>query len=76
MSGKMEALLQLDHDGLAEELESAHRELFNLRFQVSTSQLTDISELKKARRQIARIKTLIRTRELEEEGNVGISTEE
>ncbi len=30
MSGKMEALLQLDHDGLAEELESAHRELFNL----------------------------------------------
>ena len=76
MSGKMEALLQLDHDGLAEELESAHRELFNLRFQASTSQLTDISELKKARRQIARIKTLIRSRELEEEGNVGISTEE
>ncbi len=76
MSEKMEALLQLDPDGLAEELESAHRELFNLRFQASTSQLTDISELKKARRQIARIKTLIRARELEEEGNVGVPTEE
>ena len=76
MSGKMEALLQLDHDGLAEELESAHREVFNFRFQASTSQLTVFSELIITRRQIARIKTLIRTRELEEEGNVGISTDE
>ena len=64
MSTKTDELRALETDALAVELESAHRELFNLRFQASTNQLTDMSEVKKARRQIARIKTLIREYEI------------
>jgi len=44
------------------ELEEAHQALFNLRFQSSTRQLEDVSQVKRARRKIARIKTLIRER--------------
>ena len=43
-------------------MEEAHQALFNLRFQASTRQLEDVSQVKRARRQIARIKTLIRER--------------
>lgn len=64
MSTKTDELRALETDALVVELESAHRELFNLRFQASTNQLADMSEVKKARRQIARIKTLIREYEI------------
>ena len=47
---------------LVQDLEEAHQALFNLRFQASTRQLEDVSQVKRARRQIARIKTLIRER--------------
>ena len=40
----------------------------NLRFQVVTGQLTDTSRLKVNRRLIARYETLLRERELAEEG--------
>ena len=49
---------------LEEELESTHRELMNLRFRVATMQLANVNEIKKARRRIARIKTIVREREL------------
>ena len=49
---------------LDEELDSTHRELMNLRFRVSTMQLANVNEIKKARRRIARIKTVVREREL------------
>jgi large subunit ribosomal protein L29 len=44
------------------ELEEAHQALFNLRFQASTRQLADVSQVGAARRRIARIKTLLRER--------------
>jgi large subunit ribosomal protein L29 len=51
-------------DELAAELEEAHQALFNLRFQASTRQLADVSQVRAARRRIARIKTLLREREI------------
>ena len=49
---------------LDEELDSTHRELMNLRFRVATMQLANVNEIKKTRRRIARIKTVVREREL------------
>lgn len=47
---------------LREDLEGAHQALFNLRFQAATRQLADNSQVRKARRRVARIKTLLRER--------------
>jgi large subunit ribosomal protein L29 len=44
------------------ELEEAHQALFNLRFQAATRQLADVSQVRTARRRIARIKTLLHER--------------
>ena len=44
---------------LNEELVSAKKELFNLRFQNATSQLDNTSRIKEVRRNIARIQTVI-----------------
>jgi large subunit ribosomal protein L29 len=46
------------------ELESAHQALFNLRFQAATRQLADVKQVSRARRQVARIKTLMRERSI------------
>jgi large subunit ribosomal protein L29 len=45
-------------------LADARQEAMNLRFQVVTGQLTDTSRLKQARREIARIETILREREI------------
>ena len=47
---------------LGADLESAHQALFNLRFQSATRQLADVSQVRKAKRRIARLKTLARER--------------
>lgn len=44
---------------LTEELVSAKKELFNLRFQNATNQLKNTAEITKARKNIARIQTAI-----------------
>ena len=44
---------------LRNELESAHEELFTLRFQAATRQLADVSKVRKTRRQVARLRTLL-----------------
>ena len=44
---------------LNEELTSAKKELFNLRFQNATNQLDNTSRIKEVRRNIARIQTVI-----------------
>ena len=55
---------QMDDDKLAQELEKAKAELFNLRFAAATGQLEDHGRLKAVRRDIARIYTIAREREL------------
>ena len=49
---------------LVEELRKAKEELFNLRFQSATGQLENHGRLKAVKRDIARIYTILREREL------------
>ena len=49
-------------DGLQKEFGQAHEALFRLRFQAATRQLADNSQVKKARRRVALIKTLLHER--------------
>lgn len=57
-------LRALDADGLAEKLKDAKEELFNLRFQNATGQLDNTARLRTVRKDIARIYTVLREREL------------
>ena len=54
----------LDNDQIVAELEKAKKELFNLRFQSATGQLDNHGRLRAVRRDIARIYTEMREREL------------
>jgi large subunit ribosomal protein L29 len=58
------ALRAKTDDELVEELRKAKEELFNLRFQAATGQLESHGRLKAVRRDIARVYTVIREREL------------
>jgi large subunit ribosomal protein L29 len=53
-----------DGDQLVEKLKAAKEELFNLRFQSATGQLESHGRLRAVKRDIARIYTVIREREL------------
>ncbi len=53
-----------DDERLVEELRKAKEELFNLRFQSATGQLENNSRLRAVKRDIARIYTTMREREL------------
>jgi large subunit ribosomal protein L29 len=54
----------LSMEELRAELETARENLFNLRFQWATAQIRDHNVLKSARRDIARLETILREREL------------
>ena len=54
----------LDDRELTEAVTEAYRELFNLRFQKGTHQLSDHTAIGRARRQIARLRTIQRERVL------------
>ncbi len=58
------ALRELDDQQLDEELDKGKQELFNLRFQSATGQLENNSRLRAVRKDIARIYTEMREREL------------
>ena len=55
----LEELTAKDVKALNEELVSAKKELFNLRFQNATNQLDNTSRIREVRKNIARISTLI-----------------
>jgi large subunit ribosomal protein L29 len=57
-------LRTLPGDALDEKLKEAKEELFNLRFQNATGQLDNTARLRAVRREIARIYTVQREREL------------
>ena len=54
----------IDDARLVQELEKAKAELFNLRFSAATGQLEDHGRLKAVKRDISRIYTIVREREL------------
>jgi len=57
---------ELTDDALREEIDKSFTELMNLRFRLATRQLSNVSEVKKVRRDIARLKTIQRERGLKE----------
>ncbi len=57
-------LRQMDTEGLKKKLEELEAEYFNLRFQHRTGQLENTSKIKQVRRDIARVKTVIREKNL------------
>jgi len=61
---KPKELHNLSIEELNNKLEAAREELFNLRFKLATKQLVNHRELPRAKKQIARLQTLIREREL------------
>jgi len=58
-------LAEMNLGSLIEELRESKQEALNLRFRNATGQLDNTAELRKVRRQIARINTYIRQREIE-----------
>lgn len=61
---KVEEIRALSSEELGRQLEAAHKELFDLRFRLATKQLVNHRQVREARKKIARLKTIIREREL------------
>ena len=62
---KAEQLRDLTDDELDSRLKDAKEELFNLRFQLATGQLDNPKRIKEIKKDIARIQTVRREREIE-----------
>jgi large subunit ribosomal protein L29 len=67
MPSKAGELRTLPDDELVTRMDGAKEELFNLRFQLATGQLDDPSRMRELRRDVARIATVLREREIESE---------
>jgi large subunit ribosomal protein L29 len=54
----------MNNADLAHKLDESYQELFNLRFQRATGKLTNTARMHTVRKEIARMKTILREREL------------
>lgn len=61
---KVTEIRALDNDALVEKLKESRAELFNLRFRMATGQLDDTSKIGEIKKNIARLQTEMRSREL------------
>jgi len=61
---KASEIRALSNEEVLKQLEEAHEELFNLRFRLATRQLGNHREVPRVRKQISRLKTILREREL------------
>ena len=61
---KLKEFRDLSTSDLTKQLDESHQELFNLRFRVATKQLVNHRELRRVKKKIARLKTLLREREM------------
>ncbi len=59
---------ELSNDQLYEELTKSGRELMNLRFRAATNQLPNTNEPNEVKKTIARLRTVIRERQIKEAG--------
>ncbi len=57
----------LSEEELSEKLSNLKTELFNLRFQLAMGQLDNVMRIRDVKRHIARVKTVLRERELARE---------
>lgn len=65
---KAKELRELTAEELKEKERESSQELFNLRFQKATGQLGNTAEIRKTKRELARIKTVIREFEISRSG--------
>ena len=61
---KPSEIREFTQEDLQNKLKEARAELFNLRFQMATSQLDNTARVKQVKKDIARLQTEIRSREL------------
>jgi large subunit ribosomal protein L29 len=59
-----EEIRAMSSEELVRKLDDLKEELFNLRFQMATAQLDNPMRIREVRRDIARVKTILREREL------------
>ena len=59
---EIDDLRVLSDEDLATELYETHREMMNLRFRAATMQLSNVTEISKARKRVARINTIVTER--------------
>jgi len=62
---KANEIRKMSSEDLNNKVNELKNELFNLRFRLATGQLDNPSSIKNVKRDIARVKTIIRERELE-----------
>ena len=63
---KVHEVRDLSDQDLQTELVGSHKELMNLRFRVATKQLANTAQLRTVKKNIARLNTIIRERQLGE----------
>ena len=61
---QIDEIRKLTDDELQKSLEDSQRSLMNLRFRKATMQLTNVVEIKFVRRDIAKIQTIIKQRQI------------
>ena len=61
---KLKEFRDLSTDDVKKQLEESHQELFNLRFRLTTKQLVNHREVRRVKKKIARLNTLLTEREL------------
>ncbi|MEW6143235.1 MAG: 50S ribosomal protein L29 [Chloroflexota bacterium] len=61
---KIEEIRALSPEELAKNLEKAHQELFNLRIRLATKQLVNHREIPRVKKEIARLNTILREKQL------------
>lgn len=61
---KTSEVRSLSNEDLFKRLEETHKELFNLRFRLSTKQLVNHREIPRVKKDIALIKTVMKEREI------------
>ena len=62
---KIKEIRALDSEELAKQLEATRQELFDLRFRLAVKKLVNHREVRRVEKVIARLKTILRERELE-----------
>ena len=61
---KSRDIWEMTPDEIRNKLDDAHAEMFNLRFQYATGQLKNTARLGEVRREIARLRSIMRERQL------------
>ena len=68
---KVSEIRALRTEEIKSKMDEAHKSLFNMRFQAAVGQLEDFNRMRAIRRDIARMNTILRERELAAHADAG-----